>query len=95
MSEHIDTHRPFSEPRLPLAGAYPCLTFQLNATYHTMSDSVKWVLAIREPNDKVELTRYHGSLQDFEKGIAEMRTDIELAIGALGALRRSELWRDS
>lgn len=55
------------EMKLPLAGHYPILTWQLNATLHQSTGLCKFVSVLREPVDKAEIVRDFGELEPWMK----------------------------
>lgn len=50
---------------LPFPGNYPCLTLQINVTYHPGQGNGKWVAVLREPNDHLELARVFGDVDEW------------------------------
>lgn len=43
--------------QLPLPGNYPCITMQMNVTYHPGQGLGKFVAVLREPSEQIELAR--------------------------------------
>ena len=74
------------EQRIPLPGLYPVLTWQLNLTVHKATGLAKFVSVIREPNDRVELSRSFAELDEWIWVHQEAREACELAIVDMGLL---------
>lgn len=95
MPIHKDQHARWWEQPLPLGGLYSCVTMQMNLTYHTVSDSVKYVASLRDPVGGIELCRWSMPLEEYSIGVASWRNDQNQILTDLGSLRRSELRKDS
>lgn len=65
---------------VPLPGFYPCLTWQMNVTWHQSQGLVKHVSVIREPNDHLEVRRAFSDLTTYTEGIYIARNECILAL---------------
>lgn len=74
------------EYRLPLPGAYPVLTMQLNATLHLATGLGKFVTIVREPSAHDEIARTFHDLavwtQVYPRALAAATADLD-ALGTL------------
>lgn len=68
---------------IPLPGFYPCLTWQMNVTWHQSQGLVKYVSVIREPNDHIEVRRAFSDLVDYADGCYSARNEATLALMAM------------
>lgn len=65
----------WAEP--PLPGHTPCLTVQLNATYHREAGSCRWTAILRDPEGNIELGRLIGLTQaDNQDAVDAMFDDL-------------------
>lgn len=71
---------------VPLPGNYPCLTLQINVTYHPKLGTGKWVAVLREPNDHLELARAFGEIDEWGKTRLDAATAMSLLMAQMDYL---------
>lgn len=50
---------------MPLPGHYPCLTLQLNVTRYASPETMRFVVTVREPTERIETWRAHADTCDW------------------------------
>lgn len=64
MSQERSGRKHVAQQDIPLPGHYGVLTTQLNVTRYHRTNTVRWVLVVREPSEQVEVHRTFGELAD-------------------------------